>query len=159
MTFFNLKFFSLAPFIFFFLGNANAGCIDLTGEYLCENGQTIEFAQSTDNLGAITYQRTIFKTTHAWTANAVSDSGGWRAVCNHNRMRLYHLADNYVLDYRFGNSENVLVQTINKTDTDVTSFDEINALSANDFNTALWATRTMHCQRLEDAEPVSGIID
>ena len=159
MSFFNLKFFSLVFFVFFCLGNIHAGCLDLTGQYLCDNGLTIEFSQSTDNQGVVTYRRTIFKTTHSWTANAATDSQGWRAVCNQDRMRLYHLADNYVLDYNFEQSGNVLVQTINKTDTDVTSFDDINALDADDFHTALWATRIMRCQRLDDAEPVSGIID
>ena len=153
------KFLSLTFFTLFFLGNVNAGCIDLTGQYLCSNGLTIEFSQNTDDLGAVTYHRTIFKTTHNWTANAAIDSHGWRAVCNRDRMRLYHLADNYVLDYSFEQSGNTLIQTINKTNTDVTSSDEINALDEDDFTTALWATRIMHCQRLDEAEPISGIID
>ena len=159
MSFFHFKFLSFVSFVFFCFGNVNADCIDLTGRYLCSNGQTIEFSQSTDHLGVITYNRKIFRTTHRWTANATADSNGWRAVCNLDRMRLYHLVDNYVLDYNLEHSGSTLIQTINNTDTDVTSFDDINALDAGDFNTALWATRTMHCQNLgDDAEPVSGII-
>ncbi len=134
---------------FLFLGDGVANCIDLTGQYLCDNGTIVEWSQSTDNQKVVTYRMSIYNIPFNWVADAEVDSYGWRTVCDENRMRRYHLRANYVIDLSFEHSGSVLAQSTHITGVDVTSFDHINNLAEEDFNTAQWPTRVMHCERLD----------
>ncbi len=149
MSLIKFRFLSLSLASLLFVSGVMANCLDLTGRYVCEYapGASVLYEFSQNGNG-----ETVWAWNHrpimSWTPDASPNSRGWRGVCNEGRVRLYHQRYNMLLDYSLEDGGQTLVRTSNVTGVDVTSFEDINNLDEDDYNTAQWPTRTLRCQRM-----------